>query len=93
MAITVELPSALQAFAGGTMEVTLDDRCGTVGDALGALARRHAGVTDRVVDERGELRRHVNVFVDGDNIRFLDGLRTLVAEGSTIVIVPAVSGG
>ena len=93
MAITVELPAALQAYAGGTREVTLDDRCGTVGDAIGALARRHAGVTDRVVDERGELRRHVNVFVDGDNIRFLAGFDTAVRDGSTIVIVPAVSGG
>jgi molybdopterin synthase sulfur carrier subunit len=93
MAITVEIPSALQAYAGGSLEVTLDERCGTVGDALGALARRHGGVTDRVVDERGELRRHVNVFVDGDNIRFLDGFRTAVRDDSTIVIVPAVSGG
>jgi len=65
----------------------------TVGDALGALAGRHAGVMDRVMNERGEIRQHVNVFVDGDNIRFLDGLRTPVGQGSTIVIVPAVSGG
>ena len=48
---------------------------------------------DRVTDERGELRPHVNVFVDGENVRFLDGLGTALGEGSTIVIVPAVSGG
>ena len=93
MAITIALPSALQAYAGGSLEVTLDDRCATVADALGALAGRHAGVVDRVVNERGEVRQHVNVFVDGDNIRFLDGLRTAVTPASTIVIVPAVSGG
>jgi molybdopterin converting factor small subunit len=64
-----------------------------VEDALRALAGVHGGVIDRVMDERGELRRHVNVFVDGDNVRFLDGLGTPVRESSTIVIVPAVSGG
>ena len=93
MAITIELPSALQPYAGGSTEVLLEDRVGTVGDALGALAATHAGVVDRVMDERGEVRQHVNVFVDGDNIRFLDGLRTQVGDRSTIVIVPAVSGG
>jgi molybdopterin synthase sulfur carrier subunit len=93
MAITVELPSALRPYAGGTPEVTLQDRCGTVGEALGALAARHAGVVDRVMDERGAVRQHVNVFVDGENIRFLDGLRTAVSENSIIFIVPAVSGG
>ncbi|HYH79578.1 MAG TPA: ubiquitin-like small modifier protein 1 [Longimicrobium sp.] len=93
MAITVALPGALQPFAGGSMEVTLDDRCGTVGEVLGALAGRHGGVVDRVIDERGELRRHVNVFVDGDNVRWLNGLETAVETNSTIVIVPAVSGG
>jgi sulfur-carrier protein len=93
MAITIALPSALQPYAGGSLEVMLDGRCGTVGDALGALAGRHGGVVDRVIDERGELRKHVNVFVDGDNVRWLDGLKTAVEEDSTIVIVPAVSGG
>ena len=93
MAITIEIPGALQTYAGGSAEVRLDAPCGTVGEALGALAGRHAGVIDRVVDERGELRRHVNVFVDGENVRFLDGLRTAVGERSTIVIVPSVSGG
>ena len=93
MAITVALPSALLPYAGGSAEVRLEERCGTVGEALGALAGRHGGVVDRVMDERGELRQHVNVFVDGDNVRFLDGLRTPLGESSTIVIVPAVSGG
>lgn len=93
MPITIALPSALQGYAGGSSEVTLDGRCATVGDALDALAGRHAGVVDRVRDERGLVRQHVNVFVDGDNIRFLDGLRTPLEPSSTIVIVPAVSGG
>ncbi len=87
------LPGALQPYAGGSPEVVLDDPCGTVGEALGALAGRHAGLVDQVMDERGEVRRHVNVFVDGDDIRFLAGLATPLRDGSTIVIFPAVSGG
>ncbi|MBW3572590.1 MAG: MoaD/ThiS family protein [Gemmatimonadetes bacterium] len=93
MRITVALPGALQPYAGGSAQVTVHPRCGTVGDVLGALADRYAGVTDRVMDEQGRVRQHVNVFVDGDNIRFLDGLRTPVGQGSTVTIVPAVSGG
>ena len=93
MEVTVALPGALQPYAGGRPEVVLEGPCGTVGDALGALAGRHAGLVDRVMDERGEVRRHVNVFVDGDDIRFLDGLATPIRDGSTIVIFPAVSGG
>lgn len=92
MEITIALPGALQPYAAGSPEVTLEAR-GTVGDALGALAGRYPGVVDRVVDESGAVRRHVNVFVDGDDIRFLQGLATAVREGSTIVIFPAVSGG
>jgi molybdopterin converting factor small subunit len=93
MAITVALPGALQPYAGGSTEVELGDGFRTVADALAALGARHGGVMDRVADERGRLRQHVNVFVDGENIRFLDGFSTPLAEGSTIVIVPAVSGG
>ena len=91
--ITIALPGALQPYAGGTPEIELADSFHTVGDALAALAERHGGVMDRVTDERGELRPHVNVFVDGENVRFLDGLGTTLGEESTIVIVPAVSGG
>jgi molybdopterin synthase sulfur carrier subunit len=93
MGITVALPSALLPFAGGRSQVKLEDGCRTVADALEALGARHAGVVDRVIDETGEVRRHVNVFVDGDDIRFLDGLRTALRPDSTIVIFPAVSGG
>ena len=92
MSVTVELPSALQPYAGGSEEVLLDGPS-NVGEALCALAGRHPGVVDRVMDERGLVRQHVNIFVDGDNIRFLDGIRTPLGRASTIAIVPAVSGG
>ena len=73
--------------------MVLEQRCVTVGDALAALATRAPGVVDRVLDECGVLRPHVNVFVGEESIRFLGGLDAPVPEGSTITIVPAVSGG
>jgi sulfur-carrier protein len=89
--VTIELPSALQPYAQDRTEVAVE--AATVAEALGALAGLHAGVVDRVLDERGVIRQHVNIFVDGENVRFLDGMRTPLHASSTIVIVPAVSGG
>ena len=72
----------------------LDERCATVGDALAALAARWPGVRDRMMDEQGTLRPHVNVFVGDENVRFLGGLAAPLPTGaSTITILPAVSGG
>jgi molybdopterin synthase sulfur carrier subunit len=91
--ITIELPKALGLSVDGNTVVEIDEPCATVGDALAALGRRAPGVLDRVVDEQGEVRRHVNVFKDGESIRFLDGLRTSVPDRSTILILAAISGG
>jgi molybdopterin synthase sulfur carrier subunit len=91
--ITVELPGALRPFARGSEVVTLDGRCATVGEALESLERHWPGVRDRVLDEQGGLRPHVAVFVGEENIRHRGGLDAPLAEGSTIVILPAVSGG
>ena len=91
--VTIELPSALQPYARGNAVVTVDGPCATVGDALAALAARWPGVRDRMMDEQGALRPHVNVFVDEHNIRFIGGLGAPLDERSTITVVPAVSGG
>jgi molybdopterin synthase sulfur carrier subunit len=91
--ITIELPSALGAFVDGKSAVVVDEPCKTVGDALTALGRRSPGALDRVMDERGEVRQHVNVFVNDQNIRFADGLGTPVPEKSTITVLAAISGG
>lgn len=93
MAISIVLPGALLRYARGTGEVRVDASCLTVADALAELAAQWPAVTDRVLTEQGELRRHVNVFVGEESIRFLDGLETRVKDGETITIVPAVSGG
>lgn len=91
--ITIELPKALGLNVDGKSQVVIDEPCDTVGDALTALGRRAPGVLDRVVDEQGEVRMHVNVFKDGESIRFLDGLKTPAQDGSTILILAAISGG
>jgi sulfur-carrier protein len=93
MAISVVLPQALTPYSRGSGTVVVSESCTTVADALAAVAAKWPAVTDRVLTEQGELRRHVNVFVGDESIRFLDGLATVVEDGDTIMIVPAVSGG
>ena len=93
MAISVVLPHALTPYSRGSGTLVVDASCATVAQALARVAERWPALTDRVLTEQGELRRHVNVFVGEESIRFLDGLATPVPDGSTIMIVPAVSGG
>ena len=93
MAVTFEIPGALREFTGGRHEVRLDAAPATVGEALALLWRECPGLRDRVLTERGEVRPHVNVFVDGANSRFGGGLAMPTHEGVEIVILPAVSGG
>lgn len=93
MGVTVELPRALQPYARGQSVVVLDRRCATVAEALAALEAHWPGVVDRVMTEQREVRAHVNIFVDEENIRFLDGIDTAVSPTSTITILAAVSGG
>ncbi|MBS2028862.1 MAG: MoaD/ThiS family protein [Deltaproteobacteria bacterium] len=93
MSVRVHLPGYLQPFADGKSKVTLAASPRTAGEALAALWQLHPGVRDRVMTETGEVRPHVNVFVNGESIRFTGGLETPVAEGAQLHIVPAVSGG
>ena len=65
----------------------------SVGGVLGALNASHPGLYDRLMTEQGVLRPHVNIFVDGENIRFTGGLGTRVGSGSEIFVLPAISGG
>ena len=91
--VTIQLPKALDAYVESASSVVIEEPCPTVADALAALGRRSPAALDRVMDERGDLRPHVNVFVGDQNIRFLDGLKTELTEGSTVLILAAVSGG
>jgi len=91
---TLHLPSALSTYAGGHkhVEVVLAG-AGTVAALLEAVGREHPGVRQRVLDELGRLRPHVNVFVNGESIRYLAGLETPVADGDDVRVIAAVSGG
>jgi molybdopterin converting factor small subunit len=93
MPVTFRIPTYLAAFAGGQGEIAIASAPRTVRDALEALWRVHPALRDRVVDEQGEVRQHINVFVGNEAIRFADGLATAVPDGEEIMIVPAVSGG
>jgi adenylyltransferase/sulfurtransferase len=88
---TVLLPAALSGYAEGQRRVAVTGA--TVGSVLAALGRSHPGVGQRVLDDRGVLRRHVNVYVNGESIRYLDGVETPVVDGDEVWILPAVSGG
>jgi sulfur-carrier protein len=88
---TVHLPSALAGHSGGQRRVEIAGT--TVGTVLASLGQAHPGVGQRVLDEQGALRRHVNVFVNGESIRYLDGVETPVGDGDEVWILPAVSGG
>jgi len=75
------------------VDVVIDSTPVTVSSVLDSLAITHPALERRVRDETGRTRVHVNLFVDADNIRDLDGVDTMVAEGSDVSIIPAISGG
>ena len=91
MAVIVRVPTQLRPLTGGAGEIPVEG--GTVGDVLKALDTRHPGLGERIFDPEGRLRRFVNVFLAEEDIRFLDGLATPVADGQTLSVVPAVAGG
>ncbi len=91
MAQTVIIPTPLRKF---TNEIeTVEVEGATVGEIFGQLESRVPGIRARLSEEGGELRRFINVYVDGEDIRFLDRLDTAVGEKAEISIVPAIAGG
>jgi molybdopterin synthase sulfur carrier subunit len=91
MPVTIKLPTQLRAAAGGAATVAVEGE--TVGAALEALYAEHPDLRDSLSDGDGGLRRFVNVYVDGEDVRFGDGLGTLVKDGGELQILPAVAGG
>ena len=87
------IPGPLRELANDRNQIRIAGSARSVNEALALLWREAPAVRDRVITERGEVRQHINIFVDGESIRDSDGLRTAVREGSEIVILPAVSGG
>lgn len=88
---TVRIPTQLRSLADGASELRLDGA--TVGEVLAGLDAAHPGFGERLYDEAGTLRRFVNVFVDDEDIRFLQGVDTPLGEKAVVSIVPAVAGG
>ncbi len=91
MAVDVRVPNLMRDHTDG--EATVSAEGTTVGEVFTALVERYPGLSDQLIDETGGLHKFVNVYVDDDDIRYLDKLDTAVADGATISILPAVAGG
>jgi molybdopterin synthase sulfur carrier subunit len=90
MAVTVKIPTQLRGVTDGEAEIQVEGS--TVGEALDAVFDQHSGLRDRITQD-GDLRRFVNVYVSGEDIRFQDGLETPLSAGDEVTILPAVAGG
>jgi molybdopterin synthase sulfur carrier subunit len=91
MAINVRIPQPLRNLTGN--QSTVQAAGASLGDAIGDLEQNFPGIRERLMDDGGELRRFVNVYVNGDDVRFIDGLATALKDGDEVSIVPAVAGG
>jgi MoaD family protein len=89
--VTIRVSAPLRAYCGSAGEIPL--AAGTLGDALRELERRHPSLHRSVCDETGNVRRHINLFVNSSHVRDLEGLATALAPGDVVTILPAVSGG
>ena len=93
MTVQVLLPGALASLAGGAKHLDVEPAGGTLADVLDALAVQHPLLARRIRDETGKVRRFVNVYVDGDDVRFEGGLDTTVRDGAEVQVLPSVAGG
>jgi len=91
VAVTIKLPTQLRTAANGQAEATASGD--TVRAVLDGLSQEHPELRERLLDDGGELRRFVNVYLRGEDIRFLSGLDTQVDDGDELTILPAVAGG
>ncbi|MBX5491114.1 MAG: MoaD/ThiS family protein [Chloroflexi bacterium] len=91
MSVRVRIPTPLRSLTGGAAEVQIDGA--SVAEAISQLEARYPGIAQRLKDENGELRRFVNLYVNGEDVRFLQGLDTHLKAGDEVSIVPAVAGG
>jgi molybdopterin converting factor small subunit len=91
VAVEVRLPTVLRSQAGGASVVTLDGA--TIGEVLGKLVAEYPGMAGSVLQDDGSLHKFVNIYVNDDDVRYLQGLDTPVPDGAEISILPAVAGG
>ncbi|MCL5043888.1 MAG: MoaD/ThiS family protein [Deltaproteobacteria bacterium] len=91
MTVRVRIPTPLRKLTGGSDEVSVEGA--SVRAVIDNLEERHPGVRERLLDQKGDLRRFVNVYLNGNDIRFLNDLNSTVKDGDDISIVPAIAGG
>lgn len=91
MSIAVKVPTILRTYTGGAAEVTVSGS--TLAEAIADLDTQFPGIGARVLDDDGRLRRFVNVYVNDDDVRFLEDLQTPTPDGANVSIIPAVAGG
>src|SRR4030095_4579373 len=91
MSVLVRIPTPLRSLTKGTAEV--QGSGDTVGDIIQDLERQFPGLRDRLMDEGGDLRRVINIYVNEEDIRFLEGVKTTLKTGDSVSIVPAIAGG
>ncbi len=91
MSVNVRIPTTLRPMSGGNKIVEVEP--GTLSEVISNLDTAHPGFAERLLDDDGSLRKFVNIFVDDDDVRYLDGLGTQVGDGITVSIIPAVAGG
>jgi sulfur-carrier protein len=91
--VTIHIPGPLRPFAGGLGRVELKGSPATLRDAMDELWKKYPGIRDRVVNEEGRVREHVNIFVGNENVRYTGDFSTPLTANAEISILPAVSGG
>jgi sulfur-carrier protein len=91
MSVVVKIPTQLRSLTDGASEVAADGT--TVAEVIERLETLHPGMRQRLLDDAGALRRFVNVYLEDEDVRFLDGIATAVPDGAKLSIIPAVAGG
>ena len=91
MSVTVRIPTPLRNLTKDQADVKVEGA--TVGEMFDNLETQYPGIKERLMDEKGEVRRFVNVYVNEEDIRFLDGVKTALKAGDSVAIVPAIAGG
>jgi molybdopterin converting factor small subunit len=91
VSVSVRIPTILRTYTGGESEVAASGS--TLAEILDDLDTNYSGIKGRILDDSGELRRFVNVYVGNDDVRFLDNLATPTPDGTQISVIPAVAGG
>ena len=93
MSVSVRIPTILRTYTSGASEVSVDPQAPTLSATITALESAYPGLSARVLDDAGALRRFVNVYVNDEDVRFLGGLTTELKDGDSVTVLPAVAGG